>query len=49
MQPTKTEETEHLYISTTSKDSESMIKNFQQRKLQDQMVLLVNSTKHLRS
>ena len=48
MQPTKTEETEHLDISTTSKDTESVIENFQQRKVQGQMALLVNS-KHLRS
>ena len=34
MQTTKTEETEDLHISTISKDNESVIKNFQQRKLQ---------------
>lgn len=40
---------QHLDISSTSKDTESVIENFQQRQFQGQMASLVNSTKHLRT
>ena len=42
------EEIENLNSFITSKEIESLIKTSQQRKVQDQMASLVNSTKHLK-
>ena len=41
------EEIENMNRLFTSKEIESVIKNFQQTKIQDQMASQVNSTKHL--
>ena len=42
------EETENQNKSITSREIESVIKNFAKRKAQNQKVSLVNSTKHLK-
>ena len=42
------EKIDNLSTPITSKEIELIIKNFPQKKAQDQMVLLVNFTKHLR-
>lgn len=41
------EEIEHLNRSITNNETELVIKKFSQRKAQDQMALLVNSTMYL--
>lgn len=43
------EEMENRNRPITGKEIESVIKTFQQRKIQDQMASLVNSTKHLKN
>ena len=42
------EETENLNRTIMRKETESIIKTSQQRKIQDCLVSLVNSTKHLK-
>ena len=41
------EKIKNLNKTVTNKEIEAVIKNFPQRKLQDQTASLVNSTKHL--
>ena len=41
------EETENINRSITSTETETMIKNFQQTKVQEQVASHVNSSKHL--